>query len=173
MRDTWQVGRGCVRANKESGGKRFSGRTRKGDRYLRRILVQNAWGVAHMKDCALTALFYRVAAHQGMKRAAVAVAHRILMLAYYLIRDGNQYREAGGDVYDRRNPQRTAKRLVRRLERIGFEVSVRPKTQPPKNPGPLPGQTCKMCTSWRIACIHVRPKVQTPPKPPSNREPMP
>jgi len=58
---------GLCPGNSESAGKRFSGRTRKGNRYLRRILVQNAWAVAHMDNCALTALFYRVAAHQGMK----------------------------------------------------------------------------------------------------------
>ena len=157
---------GLCPGNAESAGKRFSGRTRKGNRYLRRILVQNAWAVAHMKDCALTALFYRVAAHAGMKKAAVAVAHRVLMLAYYIIRDGTQYQEAGGDVYDRRNPQRTAKRLVRRLQRIGFEVTLKPGAHLPKNPGPLPGQTCKMCNTWRIACIHLRPRLRMPPQAP-------
>jgi transposase len=100
---------GLCPGNSESAGKRLSGRTRKGDRYLRRVLIQNAWAVAHMKDCALTALFHRIAARAGTKKAAVAVAHRILMLAYYIIRDGSIYQEAGGDVYDRRNPERTAK----------------------------------------------------------------
>ena len=154
---------GLCPGNAESAGKRFSGRTRKGDRYLRRILVQNAWAVAHMNDCALTALFYRVAAHAGMKKAAVAVAHRILLLAYYIIRDGTQYREAGGDCYDRRNPTKTAKRLTGRLEKLGFEVTVKPrKEEPPKpKPGPLPGQTCKRCNAWGIACIHVRPRHAT------------
>ena len=151
---------GLCPGNAESAGKRFSGRTRKGDRYLRRILVQNAWAVAHMDDCALTALFYRVAAHQGMKKAAVAVAHRILMLAYYIIRDGTEYHDAGGDYYDRRNPTKTAKRLTRRLERLGFAVTVKPrKEEPPQpRPGPLPGQTCKRCNAWGIGCIHVRPR---------------
>jgi transposase len=151
---------GLCPGNAESAGKRFSGRTRKGDRYLRRILVQNAWAVAHMHDCALTALFYRVAAHAGMKKAAVAVAHRILMLAYYIIRDGTEYRDAGGDYYDRRNPTKTAKRLTRRLERLGFEVTVKPRMEePPKpRPAPLPGQMCKRCNAWGIACIHVRPR---------------
>jgi transposase len=158
---------GLCPGNQESAGQRFRGRTRKGDRYLRRLLVPNAWAVAHRKDCALTALFYRVAAHQGMKKAALAVAHRIWMLAYYIIRDGTGYREAGGDIYDRRNPQRTAQRLVRRLERIGFEVTVKPKAQPPQNPGPPAGQTCKMCNAWRIACIHVRPRLGVPPEAPS------
>jgi transposase len=151
---------GLCPGNSESAGKRFSGRTRKGDRYLRRVLIQNAWAVAHMKDCALTALFRRIAANAGMKKAAVAVAHRILMLAYYIIRDGGVYREAGGDVYDRRNPERTAKRLARRLQRIGFEVTLKPARRPippPQGP-PLPGQTCVKCNAWGIACFHVRPR---------------
>jgi transposase len=161
---------GLCPGNAESAGKRFSGRTRKGDRYLRRIPVQNAWAVAHMDNCALTALFYRVAAHAGMKKAAVAVAHRILMLANYIIRDGTEYREAGGDYYDRRNPAQTAKRLTRRLERLGFAVTVKPrKEEPPKpRPGPLPGQRCKRCNAWGIASIHVRPRQAVDPEAPSH-----
>ena len=150
----------------ESAGKRFSGRTRKGDHYLRRILVQNAWAVVHMKDCALTALFFRVAARQGTKKAAVAVAHRLLILAYYILRDGSLYREAGGDFYDRRNPEQTAKRLARRLERIGFEVSYKPRVPaepskprvPSKPKAAPPGQTCSRCNGWGITCIHALPK---------------
>jgi len=156
---------GLCPGNSESAGKRFSGRTRKGDRYLRRVLIQNAWAVTHMKDCALTALFHRIAARAGMKKAAVAVAHRILMLAYYIIRDGSLYRETGGDVYDRRNPERTAKRLARRLQRIGFEVTITPgqRSMPSPQGPPLPGQTCSKCNAWGIACIHVRPR-QTKPR---------
>jgi transposase len=151
---------GLCPGNSESAGKRFSGRTRKGDRYLRRTLVQNAWAVAHMKDCALTAFFHRIAARADVKKAAVAVAHRILMLAYYIIRDGGIYQEPGGDVYDRRNPERTAKRLARRLQRIGYEVTPAPisRTTRSSQGPPLPGQTCAKCTAWGIACIHVRPR---------------
>jgi transposase len=161
---------GLCPGNSESAGKRLSGRTRKGDRYLRRVLIQNAWAVAHMKDCALTALFHRIAAGAGAKKAAVAVAHRILTLAYYIIRDGSIYREAGGDVYDRRNPERTAKRLARRLQRIGFEVTLAPvvrATPSPQAPA-LPGQTCARCNAWGIACIHVRPR-KTITRPKSSR----
>lgn len=158
---------GLCPGNSESAGKRFSGRTRKGDRYLRRMLVQNAWAVAHMKDCALTALFLRVAAHQGMKKAAMAVAHRVLMLAYYIIRDRSRYQEQGGDVYDRRDPERTAKRLTRRLQRIGFEVTLKSCSQP-SNPGPLPGQTCKRCNQWGVPCIHARPRLAQALKRPSD-----
>jgi hypothetical protein len=170
MRATWLVGRDCVRGIRKVRASASADASAKGDRYLRRILVQNAWAVAHMGDCALTALFYRVASHQGMKKAAVAVAHRILMLAYYIIRDGTEYREAGGDSYDRRNPAKTAKRLTRRLEKLGFEVTVKPrKEEPPKpRPGPLPGQTCKRCNGWGIACIHVRPRHGVVPEAPSH-----
>jgi len=156
---------GLCPGNSESAGKRFSGRTRKGNRYLRRILIQNAWAVAHMKDCALTALFYRVASHAGMKKAALAVAHRILTLAYYIIRDGTEYREAGGEYYDRHNPTKTAARLTRRLERIGFEVTLtpRPAFAQPHKIAPPPGQRCKQCNAWRIACIHVKPRQAPPP----------
>lgn len=88
---------GVCPGNSESAGKRQSGRTRKGNRYLRRILIQNAWAVSHKKECFLTALFYRVAARRGLKRAAMAVAHRIVVIAYYLIRDGGVYREIADD----------------------------------------------------------------------------
>jgi transposase len=161
---------GLCPGNAQSAGKRFSGRTRKGDRYLRRTLVQNAWAVAHMKNCGLTALFYRVAAHAGMKKAAMAVAHRIIVLAYYIVRDGAVYREAGGDVYDRRNPERAAKRLTRRLERIGFEVTIRPRERSPRKTDPPPGQACKRCNAWGIACIHVRSRNNRPDQDVSNSD---
>jgi hypothetical protein len=107
-------------------------RARKGNRYLRRMLIQNAWAVAHKKDCFLTGLFYRVATRRGMKRAAMAVAHKILMFAFYIIRDGSVYREVGGDYFDRLHPERTARRLTQRLQRIGYEVvlTARPAAAP-------------------------------------------
>jgi transposase len=102
---------GLCPGNCESAGKRQTGRTRKGDRYLRRMLIQNAWAAANKKDCFLTALFCRIAMRRGPKRAAMAVAHRVLIIAYYVIRNGTVYFEIGGDHYDRRNPERTARRL--------------------------------------------------------------
>jgi transposase len=126
---------GLCPGNCESAGKRQSGRTRKGDRYLRRMLIQNAWAVAHKKDCFLTALFYRIASRRGGKRAAMAVAHRVLIIAYYMIRDGTVYHELGGDHYDRKNPERTARRLTQRLERIGYQVTL---TTTAEGPAPAP-----------------------------------
>jgi len=153
---------GLCPGNNESAGKRFSGKTRKGDRYLRRTLVQNAWAASHMKKGRLKQLFFGVARRRGMPKAAMAVAHRILQIAYFVIRDGTMYREVGVEM-DEGKRQRTAKRLARRLEEIGYEVTVKPRAQPPAphprtpaGPGPLPGQSCSLCNRWGIACIHVR-----------------
>lgn len=163
---------GLCPGNNESAGKRFSGHTRKGDRYLRRILVQSAWSVIHKKDCFLTALFHRVAARRGMKKAAIAVAHRMLMIAWHIIRDGTVYRELGGSHYDRLHPDRSARRLIRRLQQIGFEAILKPmapprsadlskisKPAPPTPPARQPAadpSICRRCARWGIPCIHAR-----------------
>lgn len=148
---------GLCPGNQQSAGKRQSGRTRKGDRYLRRMLIQNAWAVIHKKNCFLTALFYRVASRRGLKRAAMAVAHRILTIAYLLIRDGSVYREIGDDFYDRQHPERTARRLTQRLERIGYEVLLTARTTVPEQqpePQPKRGRPCK-CVERGLACTHT------------------
>jgi transposase len=173
---------GLCPGNCESAGKRHSGRTRKGDRYLRRMLIQNGWAVSHKKDCFLTALFLRVASRRGVKRAAMAVAHRVLVIAYYIIRDGTVYHELGGDHYDQKNPERTARRLTKRLESIGFQVTLAPATtavpspasKPIRNgttrwdnpvrssgrtqlkiPGPVATpDVCGKCAAKKIPCIH-------------------
>lgn len=152
---------GLCPGNNESAGKRLSGRTRKGSRYLRRLLIQNAWGVAHMKDCGLTAVFYSIGARRGMKKAALAVAHKILVIAYYVIRDGAEYQDPGGDYLDRRDPARTAKRLLARLERLGFPLgdpALRSRiAQRRRQPIPLDqAGGCQRCANWGIACIHAR-----------------
>lgn len=106
-----QVGRDYVPATRKARASR-SGRVRKGNRYLRRTLIHNAWAVTHSKDCSLTSLFQRIAHRCGMKRAALAVAHRILIVAFHIIRDGVVYQELGGDYHDRLHPVRTARRLI-------------------------------------------------------------
>ena len=168
---------GLSPGNNESAGKRFSGKTRKGNRYLRRILVQNAWAVAHKKDCFLTGLFYRIAARRGMKKAAVAVAHRVLIIAYCILRDGTEYREYGGDYFDRLRPQRTAARLTRRLERIGFDVVLTPRSQPEQAEGATParrrGRPC-LCAVRGIPCTHGGgPRTTASPARPQPKAPEP
>lgn len=110
----------------ESAGKRKSGRTRHGDRYLRRALCQAAWAVSHTKDNYLAALFYRIAGRHGLKKATVAVAHQLLRIAYHIIRDGESYRELGANYLDRLHPERTKNRLIRRLSQLGYQVRLEP-----------------------------------------------
>lgn len=150
---------GLCPGQNESAGKRQSGRTRKGDRYLRRALVQSAWAVTGKKDCFLTSLFFRVAQRRGMKKAAMAVAHRVLVIAFCIMRDGSVYREAGGDYHDRLHPERTVRRLTERLERMGLEVAV--------TGSPRRGRPC-LCAQRGIPCSHLdrspKPPRQTPTK---------
>ncbi|HEX4168730.1 MAG TPA: IS110 family transposase [Bryobacteraceae bacterium] len=115
---------GLSPGNNESAGKRYSGSTCKGNRYLRRILTQSAWSLLGKKDCYLTALFRRVSVKGGRKKAALAVAHRMLTIAWHIIQDGTLYEELGGNHYDRLHPDRSARRLIKRLEQIGFQVTV-------------------------------------------------
>ena len=102
---------GLSPGNNESAGKRFSGSTCKGNRYLRRILTQSAWSVMRKKDCYLTALFRRVSVKGGRKKAALAVAHRMLIIAWHIIQEGTVYEELGGSHYDRLHPDRSARRF--------------------------------------------------------------
>ena len=171
---------GLCPGNHESAGKRLSGRTRKGSRYLRRLLIQNAWGVARRKNCGLTAVFYKIASRRGMKKAAMAVAHKILVIAYYIIRDAVEYKDPGGDYLDRRDPERTAKRLLARLERIGFPVDPnlkailatrRHRSKAPRPPIPLEQASgCPQCAGWGIPCIHARNQKRPPESGASNSE---
>ena len=124
---------GLSPGNHESAGKRYSGATCKGNRYLRRILTQSAWSLLRKKDCYLTALFRRVSLKGGRKKAALAVAHRILIIAWHIIHDGTVYQELGGHHYDRLHPERSARRLIKRLEQIGFSVTVK-KVLPDSGP---------------------------------------
>jgi transposase len=151
---------GLCPGNNESGGKRQSGHTRKGNHYLRRTLIQNAWAVAHMKSCSLTGVFFRIAARRGQKKAAVAIAHKILVIAFHVIRDGEVYHELGDDLQDRLHPTRTIHRLTRRLENLGFEVKLSERaestTAVPIAPSKKKkrGRPC-LCHKRGILCIHV------------------
>lgn len=120
---------GLCPGNAESAGKRHSGKTNKGNRYVRRVLVQAAWAAARIvrQRNFFTTFFFRVSQRAGMKKAAIAVAHRILTIVYSMIRTGDSYREQGADYFDRLHPVRTTNRLTARLERLGFLVHLEPK----------------------------------------------
>jgi len=110
--------------NNESGGKRRSGKTRKGDSWLRAALCEAAWAASRTKGTYLSALFRRIAARRGKKRAIVAVGHAILIIAYQLLKKQEPYRELGENYFDNINPEKTASRLIRRLQRMGYQVLI-------------------------------------------------
>lgn len=119
---------GVCPGNNESAGKRFSGRTRKADVWLQAALVEAAWAAARTKDTYLSAQFWRLAGRIGKKKAAMAVAHSILVIAYHLMADPEAtYTDLGPDWFARRNnPDARKTRLVKQLAELGYEVELRP-----------------------------------------------
>ena len=115
---------GVAPGNHESARKKRSGKTTQGNKSLGVALNQAAHAAAHTKNTYLSAQYHRLAGRRGKKRAIVAVAHSILVIAYHMIIRKEPYRELGGDYFDKRRPEATAKRLVRRLEQLGFQVSL-------------------------------------------------
>jgi transposase len=113
----------------ESAGKRLSGKTRKGSASLRRCLCQAAWAVSTKKKNYLSALYRRLAARRGAKRAIVAVAHRLLVIAYHLLQRKQDYVELGENYFDQLHAGRLRRSLVRRLERLGHRVTLEPLGQ--------------------------------------------
>lgn len=114
---------GVAPGNNESAGKRYSGTTRHGNRALTVALVQAAHAAARSRNTYLSAQYHRLAGRRGKKRAIVAVAHSILVISYHIIQRKEPYRELGGDYFDQRRPEVTAKRLLRRLQHLGYDIS--------------------------------------------------
>jgi transposase len=111
----------------ESAGKRKSGRTRRGNVWLKRALTQAAWGASMKKGSYFKALcHHRLAARKGKKRAIVAVAHALLSTGYILLWTGRKFSDLGEDYFDRLDRERLTKRLIKRLERLGHQVSIQP-----------------------------------------------
>jgi transposase len=115
---------GVAPRREESAGRQRSTKTRKGNPYLKTILVQAAHAAGRRKDNFLGAQFRRLAARRGKQRAAVAVAHSILVIAYHMLQRGTAYVELGGDYFDKRNEQPLQQSLVKRLERLGLKVTL-------------------------------------------------
>jgi transposase len=118
---------GLCPGQRESGGKARGCKTRKGNRWLRRILVQAAWAASRKKDSYLRAHFRRLAGRRGSKRAALAVAHTLLGIIYQILKRGTTYRDLGPDYLERLEPERLTRNLVKRLERLGHQVTLRPR----------------------------------------------
>jgi transposase len=110
----------------ESAGKRHSGRTRHGNPWLRGALVEVAQAAGRTKNCYLAAQYQRLAAPLGRKKAALAVGHPILVIAYHLLHDQTDYPDLGAQYFEQRSAQATERRLVRRLEALGYRVTLEP-----------------------------------------------
>jgi transposase len=110
--------------NNESAGKRKSGRTGKGNPWIKSALIEAVKAASRTKDKYLPAQYRRLAARRGKKRASVAVAHTILNSIYYMLSDGLPYHELGGNYFDERNRYSIVKRSVRRIERLGYRVTL-------------------------------------------------
>ena len=118
---------GMCPGNDESAGKRRKGKTRKGSQWLRAARVEAGQAAARKKDTYLSAQDHRLVPRLGKKKAAVALGHSILRIGYYLLRRGATYAELGADYFDARNRHSVERRAVRRLERLGYEVTLTPK----------------------------------------------
>ena len=117
---------GLAPGKNESAGKNRSGKITPGNRHLKSGLVLTAHAASRTKDNYLAAQFRRLVARWGKKRAAIAVAHSMLVIAYHMLRDGSEYRDLGGDYFDKRNKVRLQRNLVKCLEGLGLKVSLEP-----------------------------------------------
>jgi transposase len=115
---------GIAPGNHQSGGKRRSVKTPPGNKALRRALVIAAHGAVRKKDSYFGALYRRVKARRGHKRAIVAVAHALLVVIYHVLLRQQPYEEWGARYLDARQPEKSAQRLVRRLQELGYQVTL-------------------------------------------------
>lgn len=117
---------GVCPGNNKTGGKQKSGKTTKGNRWLRRALTQAAWAATHAKKSYLAALYRRLAPRRGKQRALVAVAHSMLVALYHMLKRHTPYVDLGPAHFDRCHKQRTTRSLVQRLEALGYRVVLTP-----------------------------------------------
>lgn len=117
---------GICPGSEESAGKRKSGKTTKGSRWLRTALVQAAWAATHTKNSYFGAQYRRLVGRRGKKRALVAVAHSLLIVIYHVLLTGRPFNDLGADYFDKLDSKRIIKAHVRRLEGFGYKVTLTP-----------------------------------------------
>jgi len=117
---------GMCPGNDESAGKRRSGKTRKGSKWLRTSLIEAANAAARTKATALGARYRRILPHRGHRKAIVAVGRHILEISHHLLRTDRTYQELGPDYFDRRHAERLQRRCIRQLEQLGLQVTITP-----------------------------------------------
>ncbi len=117
--------------NRQSGGKRYSGRTGQGRRWLRPVLVQAAWAAIKVKDSHLAAVYRRLVVRLGKQKAIMAVAHRLLVAIYHMLKDRVPYREIGTTPPSETTKRKLAERMQRKLEALGYTVRLEPTASVP------------------------------------------
>ena len=115
---------GMCPGNNESAGKHHSGKTRKGAPWLRHALIEAAHGASHTKNTYLASQYHRIGARRGKKKALVAVGHSILVISYYLLSRRQPYKDLGSNYFDERQRKAVEFRLVNRLQRLGYKVTL-------------------------------------------------
>lgn len=121
--------------NNESAGKRYSGATGHGNRWLRTILIQVAWAAVKVKNSYFNSFYHRLAARRGKKRAIFAVAHRILIALYHMLKKQEPFKDLGATYLDERNKPKLLKRIQHRIEQLGFRVVLEPILSAVASPG--------------------------------------
>ena len=113
--------------NDQSAGKRRSGKTGKGNKWLRATLTEASLAATRTKNSYLAAQYQRLRGRRGHSKAVTAVGHSILTAAWHMLQTGELYRDLGGEYFTQRNPDQTTKRLVRQLEALGHSVTLQPR----------------------------------------------
>ena len=117
---------GLCPTNKQSAGKRMKGPANHGNVWLRAIMGEVAWASIRTKASYFYAQYHRVARRRGKEKAAFAVAHSLLVVIYHVLRTGQPYKELGVDYFDNLDSARIERHHVRRLEQLGFTVTLTP-----------------------------------------------
>ena len=115
---------GLCPGNNESAGKRRSGKTRKGNKTLKSILVECAGSAAKNKNSFFHSQYERIAIKRGRKRAKVAVAHSMLIAIYYMIKEDKEYEDLGADFYNKFNKEKKANSYMKKLKELGYDVQL-------------------------------------------------
>lgn len=113
---------GVCPGNNESAGKKKSGRTQKGNSFLKGALTESAWAASKTKDTSYSAFYHNIVRRRGTKRALVALAHRMLIDIYYVLRTGEPYQDAGAEAVCERTMKRRERSMIRSLEKAGYSV---------------------------------------------------
>jgi transposase len=115
---------GICPGNEESAGKRLRSHTTRKNRWLRRALVEAAWSAGRAKQSYLGAQYRRLAARRGKKRALLAVGHSLLVIFYHMLKSDVAYQDLGAEYFDRLDPERLRRHLIKRLEQLGYQVTL-------------------------------------------------